>query len=828
MSERKTYFVDVILPLPVKNTFTYRVPFELNEQIQKGVRVVVPFGRAKHYSAIVSQVHEQIPEGYQAKYIDTILDDYPIVTQDQLKLWNWISKYYMSSIGEVMNVALPSNLKLASETKIALHPDFVSQGNISNHEHFETIIDALEVNEVLDIKEVSSLLKIKTVQPIIKKMMDQKIIISTEELNYKYTDKTASFVFLEEEYQDAEKLADLIDELNSKKAKAKQAEALLKFLSLSDADLLSMPIAKKDLEEAEISSSSINSLARNGIFKIEKLKIDRFQLQDDAEISDYPTLSEAQNKAYHEIDNAFKEDKITLLYGITGSGKTEIYIHLIQQAIEQGKQVLYLLPEIALTAQLIKRLKKYFGDLVGVYHSKFNQNERVEIWNHVLQNDPNQFRIIIGARSSVFLPFRDLGLIIVDEEHESSFKQYEPAPRYNARDMAIVLGQLFKASCLLGSATPSLESYYNAKTEKYALVKLKERYGTARLPLIYCADIQKERKQKSMTSHFSKLLIDAMSESLKEKKQIILFQNRRGYTPIWSCEVCNWAPKCINCDVSLTYHKHTNQLKCHYCGYTAAPMGSCKNCGSNRLNMLGFGTEKIEDELGVIFPNAVVKRMDLDSTRSKNSYEKIIEDFENHQTDILVGTQMVTKGLDFENVNLVGILDADLLLNRPDFRAFERSYQLMSQVAGRAGRKDTKGKVIIQTGQPDHWIIRKVIDSDYEDFYKDEIIERERFLYPPFYKLITLTFKNKDINSLDAGAAYVSNELKTVFGNRILGPEYALIKRINNFWIKQVTIKFEKNLSPQKVKEKIEEIIDQMYAQPIFKTNRVSIDVDPM
>lgn len=825
MSERKTFFADIILPLPVKKNFTYRVPFELNDLIQNGIRVIVPFGKSKFYSGIVAKVHEQIPE-YQAKYIETILDDSPIVTPYQIKLWSWMAEYYMTSIGDVMNAALPSNLKLASETRVTLHPDFDTSTTIEDS-RFVEIIDALEVKEELDLKEISAILNIKTIQPIIKKMIDNRILIAVEELNYKYADKTASFVFLEEEYQDIEKLAFLLDQLDQHKSKQKQVETLTFFLSLSNTYLLNMPVMKKDLEEKGASNSTINTLVKNGIFKIEKLKIDRFKTSQKDNKKEL-VLSTAQENAYTQIQEAFQENQITLLNGITGSGKTEIYIQLIKEAIAKGQQVLFLLPEIALTTQLIQRLEAYFGDLVGVYHSKFNQNERVDIWNHVLNNHPKRFRIILGARSAIFLPFQNLGLVIVDEEHETSYKQMNPAPRYNARDMAIVLGNLFKANCLLGSATPSMESYFNAENQKYKLVELNERYGNATLPEILCADVKTERKNGTMKSHFTTLLMDEIHKALENKSQVILFQNRRGYTPMWSCEICNWTPKCVNCDVSMTYHKTSNHLKCHHCGYVATPIGSCKNCGSNRLNMLGFGTEKIEDELSVFFPNATIKRMDLDSTRSKNAYQTIIEDFENKKIDILVGTQMLSKGLDFENVSLVGILDADQMLNRPDFRAFERSLQLMSQVAGRAGRKDKKGTVIIQTAQPDHWIINKVMENDFVGFYKNEIVERKNFMYPPFHKLITLTFKEKEEKKLVEGANYVGNELKKTFGNRILGPEFPLVKRINNLYLNQITIKIERELSPKKVKEKINEIIDSFYSQVSFKSIRISIDVDPI
>ena len=489
--------------------------------------------------------------------------------------------------------------------------------------------------------------------------------------------------------------------------------------------------------------------------------------------------------------------------------------------------MLFLLPEIALTTQLIQRLSTYFGDLVGVYHSKFNQNERVEIWNTVLNNNPNLFRIILGARSSIFLPFRDLGLIIVDEEHESSFKQYDPSPRYNARDAAIVLAHLHKAKVLLGSATPSIETFYNARQGKYGFVELTERYGNIQLPEINCADIKKERKQKSMQSHFSSFLIDEMREALGRKEQVILFQNRRGYTPLWSCEICNWTPKCKNCDVSLTYHKQSNVLKCHYCSYIIPPIGTCSACGSNRLKMIGFGTEKIEDDLSILFPDTKMQRLDLDTTRAKHAYEEVLTGFEDRKIDILIGTQMVSKGLDFDNVSLVGVMDADMMLNRPDFRAFERSYQLMSQVAGRAGRKSKRGKVIIQTGDPDHWVIQHVMYHDYVGFYTNEIKEREHFFYPPFFKMIEFTLKHKDEQLVDQAALAFSQQLREIFKERVIGPEFPLIRKIHNNYLKSVKLKIEREAPDKKVKERLNQLIDSFFSVPSYKSIRLVIDVDP-
>lgn len=823
MSERITLFADIIVPVPIRNVFTYRVPFEMNDLLAAGMRVIVPFGKGKLYTGIVAKIHEQAPTAYQAKYIEHLLDEYPIVTEKQYQFWKWISTYYMAPIGDVMNAALPSNFKLASETKIALHPDF-EIGTKQLSERQSQIVDALEIKEVMDLSEISQIVGIKTIQPIIKELIDAHVVISLEELSYKYVPKTAQFYWFQEEYQQEEKLNELIENLESQKSKEKQLLAVMAILQLGN---FTAPVLKKDLEEKGVSISALQTLIKNGILHSERLQLDRIKLKDNELISK-KELNPFQHQALIEIKTFFEKDDICLLHGVTGSGKTEVYVELIEEQLALGKQVLFLLPEIALTTQLIDRLTAYFGDKVGVYHSKFNQNERVEIWNHVLINHPERYRIVVGARSSVFLPFQDLGLVIVDEEHESSFKQYDPSPRYNARDAAIVLGKLFSAKILLGTATPALETYFNAKQGKFGLVELNKRHGDLMLPEIFCADLQKERKQKTMKSHFSSFLLENMQETLKKGEQIILFQNRRGYTPSWNCEVCDWTPKCKSCDVSLTYHKHTNTLKCHYCGYITPPVGTCNSCGSNRLRMIGFGTEKIDEEIKILFPNYTVARLDLDTTRSKNAYETIIKQFENREIDILIGTQMISKGLDFDYVSLVGILDADMLLNRPDFRAFERSYHLMSQVAGRAGRKFSRGKVIIQTGHPDHWVIRKVMEHDYAEFYRNELIERRNFFYPPFFKMIVLTLKHKDEQVLSMGANTLAFEMRNVFKERVLGPEFALIKRVNNYFQKQIILKVEREAPNQKVKDKLQELIDVFFIDSTHKSIRVVIDVDPL
>ncbi len=822
MSERVTYFVDVVLPLAVDRLFTYRVPFELNDFIQKGVRVVVPFGKTKYQTGIILNIHEQPPKDYQVKYVESVLDEKPIVVGKQIQFWSWLSEYYMSTLGEVMNAALPGNFKLGSETKIALHPDFDRDtADLSDEAYL--LVEALSVQETLDLIEVSTIIDKKNVHPFIKKLIDQRVVISVEELKWKYRPKFSTYLRLDDRYNNEDELRLLLDSLENSVQKVKQFESLMVFLRNKKKQ--AHHVSKADLLEDGATESSLKSLEKNGVLVFESLEISRLKEKGAGE-HEKKQLSAAQQKAYDEIKTVFNQKDVCLLHGVTGSGKTEIYVELIEEQLKLGKQVLFLLPEIALTTQLIDRLSAYFGDLVGVYHSKFNQNERVEIWNSVLNKDPKRFRVIVGARSAVFLPFSDLGLVIVDEEHESSFKQHDPAPRYHGRDAAIVLGMIHKTKTLLGSATPSMESYYNAQQEKFGLVELNERFGGVQLPEILIADLSEERKNKASHSVFSQFLIDEMQLALDKNEQIILFQNRRGYTPYWMCEICHWTPTCKSCDVTLTYHKTSNMLKCHYCGYGTPPVGTCGNCGSNRIKMIGFGTERIEDELSILLPKAKIGRLDLDSTRSKDGYAKVLDAFDRREIDVLVGTQMVTKGLDFDHVSLVGIVDADQILRFPDFRSFERGFQLMTQVAGRAGRKSKRGKVIIQTGQPDQWIIQQVINNDFKTMYTQELLERKNFNYPPFTKIIQLTLKHRDQNHLEGSSAILANSLKEVFGSRVIGPEYPLVKRIQNLYIKTIRLKMEREYSQKQIKEKIKTILDIYFADPMNKSVRVSVDVD--
>jgi primosomal protein N' (replication factor Y) len=722
-----------------------------------------------------------------------------------------------------MAAALPANFKLASETKVLIHPDF--DGVETSDAQEQLILETLAHREQVDLKELSEILGIKNIQVLIKRMIEKRLIITHEEINQRYTPKTKTFIRINPSHNEAT-LSSILEELNSRASSQNQMNALLRIMQLLPIHGIEQEyLEKKLLLSHEISPSTLASLEKKGIIMQEKLRIDRVgaAMEGNAE---FPVLSSNQDTALRGIEEAWENTDITLLHGVTGSGKTEIYIHLIQSYLDLGKQILLLIPEIALTTQLIHRLEKYFGKQIGVYHSKFNQNERVEIWNKVHANHPNEFRVIIGARSSIFLPFQDLGLVIVDEEHESSYKQHDPSPRYHGRDASIYLAKMFNAKVLLGSATPSLESFQNTLDHKYGYVRLDARFGDIKMPEILIANTQKETASKSMTSHFSSLLLEHMTKALGDKEQVILFQNRRGYTPYWSCEICGWIPKCDACDVSLTYHKHVNLLKCHYCGYTNSPMGSCGACGSHKLKMQGFGTEKIEDELEKVFPDAKIARMDLDTTRSKHAYSELITRFENREIDVLIGTQMLSKGLDFDNVSLVGILDADHLLNRPDFRAYERGFQLMTQVAGRAGRKNKRGKVVIQTKQPDHWVLQLVSSHDTLQFIKNELIERKNFNYPPFTKLIIITLKHADENLLNRASQDLAMHLKSALKERVLGPEFPIVKRIQNQYQKEIKIKYEKSLSDKKIKEHLMALLTNFYEMVSYKSIKVNIDVD--
>jgi len=818
-TDRKTLFVEVILPLAISKNYTYRVPFELNDAVAIGKRVVVQFGKSKLYTAVIAAITGHAPEKYEAKYLLDVLDDRPVVTGRQLQFWKWLAEYYMCNDGEVMNAALPSALKLASETKIALNKGF-EYDKAALHDKEFLIVEALDIQPELTVSDIAKLLGQKTVMPILKLLFEKNIINISEEVSDRYKPRKRTFITLNPIYHDQENLKELFAILE--KRAPKQADAVLAYIKLSRHQ---KTISKNELaEESGAGTASINSLIEKEIFIAKEKNVSRLYYEDE-DLFDTFELSVQQQDVLADIKQQFEQKDVLLLHGVTSSGKTQIYIRLIEEMLAQGKQVLYLLPEIALTTHIIERLRQYFGGNIGVYHSRFNDNERVEVWQKVLNNE---YKVILGARSSVFLPFADLGLIIVDEEHETSYKQFDPAPRYNARDAAIFLAGMHGAKVLLGSATPSFESYFNARTHKYGFAELTERYGGVELPVIEVVSIAEETKKKTIQSHFTSVLMLDIQQALANKEQVILFQNRRGYAPVLLCKICAYTPKCINCDVSLTYHKHTGKLHCHYCGYKEDTPSVCPACGSTHLEYRGFGTEKIEDELSLILPAARITRMDLDTTRSRNSLQNILNDLEEKKIDILVGTQMVAKGLDFADVTVIGIINADALLKFPDYRANERSYQMLAQVSGRAGRRGKQGKVVIQTYDPNHRVIKQVIENDYHGLYFTEMEERRSFHYPPFYRIINLDIKHKNPEIVNNQALYLANELRKNFGERVIGPESPLVSRIRNYYIRSIMLKFEKDgISINKVKATIREVITQFQTTKLSKGSVVQPDVDP-
>jgi primosomal protein N' (replication factor Y) len=817
-TERQTLFVNVVLPLAISKAYTYRVPQNLVNNIAIGKRVVVQFGRNRVYTAIIFSILDKAPSGYEAKYILDVLDEFPIVTNQQLALWEWMSAYYLCTLGEVMQAALPSALKLASETKVTLNAEAECDKSALTDKEF-LLLDALEIQPVLAISEIAKILDQKTVFPILRALFDKGLITISEELTEKYRVKTKTYVQLNSFYADAANIKALFDLLERA---PKQVDVLQAYLQLSKTQ---SKIAKSDLLEASDSSATtLQALVVKEIFTLVEEEVSRLSgVEADLE-ADF-TLSIPQQEALNQLKASLQEKEVCLVHGVTASGKTEMYIRLIEEYLAKGKQVLYLLPEIGLTTQVIQRLQKIFGTKIGVYHSKFNDNERAEIWQKVLNGD---YQVVLGARSAVFLPFANLGLVVVDEEHENSFKQFDPAPRYHARDSAIFLASLFKAKVVLGSATPSFESYYNAKIGKYGLITLFERYGGVQLPDIQVVSIPDETKRKTMQSHFTSALLAEIKGALARKEQIILFQNRRGYAPVLLCATCGYTPKCINCEVSLTYHKSSGKLHCHYCGYRQETVPVCPACGSTKIEHKGFGTEKVEDELSLIFPEARIARLDVDATRTKYGFQQLISDFEDKKIDILVGTQMVAKGLDFANVSTIGILNADSMLNFPDFRAFERSFQLLAQVSGRAGRRDIRGKVLVQAHDIHHRVLQQVIENDYEGLFQTELIERRNYKYPPLFRLIGLCIKHKDPVKLNQIAEYLAALLRQQFGDRVLGPEAPFVNRIRNYYLQDILLKVEKEgLSAQKVKTALQQILQSFEQEVLSKGCIIQVDVDP-
>ncbi|GAB2772636.1 replication restart helicase PriA [Salinimicrobium soli] len=814
------HFINVILPLPLENHFTYSISEPEAAFLKPGMRVAVPFGKSKVYTGIVSGVHQNAPDVYEAKPIEQILDKTPVVTTQQLKFWQWLASYYMCTEGEVLRAAIPSAFLLESETIVQLLKDAeVDEMALSDDEFL--LFEALQRQSAMKIAEIIQVLDKKTVLPVINSLVEKKVVVVNQEIYEQYKPKLERYIKLHQRYSEEAAMHELLDDLNRAPKQRQVIFTLFSHTARSSDPLKAKELAKK----SGASSGTIKSLIDKGVLEEYHLQIDRNQFEE-GDLDELVQLNEFQQKALEEIEDSFKTEDVCLLHGITSSGKTEIYVELIEKAISEGKQVLYLLPEIALTAQLIARLQNYFGEKVIVYHSKYSVNERVEVYQQVLQNS-EKARIVVGVRSSIFLPFHDLGLIVVDEEHESTFKQYDPAPRYNARDAAVVLGLMHKAKVLLGSATPALESYFNAEHSKYSLVNLNRRFGNVLLPEIEIVDIKDKHRKKRMTGHFSDRLLEEIRETLSNKEQVILFQNRRGFSPILECNTCGHSPQCPNCDVSLTYHSHNNQLRCHYCGYHIAMQNKCMACGSVELSTKGFGTEKVETELKALFPGNKIGRMDLDTTRGKHGYEKIINAFEQGEIDILVGTQMLTKGLDFRNVRLVGIMNADTLLNFPDFRAHERSFQLMLQVAGRAGRTEKRGKVLIQTYNPHHQIVQQVSTNSYEEMYKEQLEERRQYKYPPFYRLVRITLKGRDYSRVNEGAEWLATSLKNSFAENVLGPEFPPVARIRNEYYKNILLKIPQQQSLSKTKKVVSKILQSFKAIAPYRSVKVVVNVDP-
>lgn len=794
------------MPLPLYSTFTYSVP-ESMPQLGIGCRVLVPFGRKKYYTAIVTMIHNRKPEGYEVKEILSMLDDGPIVRHPQLKLWEWISKYYLCSEGDVYKAAVPSGLKVESETFVSADPDYEegAEGELSDRERI--ILDLAASRDRVQLSELANATGFKNTEAIVSRMIEKGAVFVAERMVNNYRPLTETCVALTLDHGDSDGLHRYFDLVARSK---KQESLLLAFLDLSHWLQKSEPVEvtkKSLLDRAQVSAAVLSGVIGKGILKTYKKEINRFANLNSAK-SDLPELSHEQERARREILDSFKTHAITLLHGVTSSGKTSIYMHLIDHALRLNKQVLYLVPEIALTTQLTQRLHRVFGERMLIYHSKFSDNERVDIWKKLLHG--NEPCVVIGVRSSVFLPFANLGLVIVDEEHDTSYKQQDPAPRYNGRNVAMILAQMHGAKTLLGSATPAIESYYNATNGKYGLVTLSTRYDDIKLPAVEIVDTKDARRRKEMNGTFSGRLIALCRESIKAGEQAILFQNRRGYAPMVSCRQCGWVPKCENCDVTLTYHKYQHTLSCHYCGFTLTLPDLCPACKQPAIEVIGYGTERIEDDIDSLFPDAGILRMDLDTTRNKNSYEKIIDDFSSRKADILVGTQMVTKGLDFDGVSTVGILNADSMINFPDFRSHERAFNMMEQVAGRAGRKSKQGRVIIQTSDPENPVIRFVRTHDYAGFYAEEIADRERFKYPPFTKIINIYMKHRDDGVLTEMSVRYSNMLRQVFAHRVLGPEAPMVARVQNLFIRQIVLKMEREASMPKVKNILRTIYENM------------------
>ncbi len=825
--ERTTLFADILLPVPIANLFTYRIPFELNELVGIGYRVIVQFGKRKILTGIIAGIHQHPPTVYQAKYIIDLLDDEPVMNEKQLKFYKWVAEYYMCTMGETLNVGMPSGLKLNSESKIQLNPEFDFVDPVYPFAEKELLIlHVLERDKVITYGEAAQILQIKSYLKIIKSLIAKDAILIFEEVKEKYSPKRETQVRLANHWLKKKYLEELMIELEKK---PKQLDVLLAFLNLvpvfNKMELNDQGITRKQLLDTGVSASSLKTLEKNRVLEIFKVIVPRFNLNNSIEPYSIK-LSEAQQSAKTEILQHFESKQTVLLHGITGSGKTEIYMDLIRDVLDQGEQVLYLLPEIALTTQIVMRLQKLFGNQMGVYHSKYSDNERLEVWKGLISG---RFSLIIGVRSSIFLPFDNLGLVIIDEEHEFSYKQYDPAPRYHARDAAQVLAMLHAAKVLMGTATPSFESFYQTQEGKYRLVQLNQRYGKSSLPKIIFADLTLERKQKIIKGDFTTILVEKITGALSRNEQIIIFQNRRGYAPYISCEECAWIPKCNNCAVSLTFHMYYNQLRCHYCGHHERLPVTCPACGSTKLKTMGFGTEKLEEDLKLLFPQARIQRMDLDTTRRKFSYQKIINDFEKGDIDILVGTQMVSKGLDFANVTLVGVFDVDRMLHFPDFRSYERTYQLSVQVSGRSGRSKKPGEVIIQSANLKQPVLHYIYKQDFMEFYNHEIEERYKFKYPPFYRLIRITLKHRESVTVNLAAENLTERIKKqLHKNLVLGPHEPMISKIRNLYLMEIILKIPRgDADLDRLKNVLLSTVNTMKQGKEYRQIFVVFDVDP-
>ena len=811
------YYVDVILPLPLKGTFTYELSQDEFNKLEIGFRVAVSFGKRKIYTGIVNELHNNKPESYETKPIEFIYDDKSLVSQNQIDFWNWLSRYYFVPIGDVMKAAVPSTFLLESDSLIIKKEIADDVANKMSDEEY-LIYDALDFQN-LKLNDISEILNKKNPYPIIQKMILNGYVELNYELKEKYRPKLLNVIFLESRLIDEINIKDSLDLL---KSTPKQKELLLSIISMIQSkDYLIIKDLKKTIK---FSDNTLKSLEKKGFITIKKIKIDRNHIRE-VNIDSSNLLTKLQKDVLSKLNKQLKEKDIILLHGVTSSGKTEIYIKLIEEYLKHGKQVLYLLPEISLTTQIIQKLRNHFANKISVYHSRYSLNERTEVWESIRNNKENS-QLVIGARSSVFLPFDDLGLIIVDEEHEVSYKQQEPSPRYNARDSAIYLSKIFKTKIILGSATPSIESTYNARNNKYGFVEIKERYGNIEMPFIHTIDMKSEPKHE-FSSIFSKKLVDEINKAVDKGKQVILFRNRRGYSPQWQCGSCGHNIMCDNCDVTLTYHLHSNTLRCHYCGFQLKAEIKCDSCGMQTMGYRGDGTQQIEEVVKEIFPNSNVSRMDWDTTRGKWAFDKIINSFADHEIDILIGTQMITKGLDFKNVGLVGVINTDHFLNFPDFRAHEKAFQVLTQVAGRSGRSGERGSVYLQTYQPDHPIIINVINNDFDKMYAKQLIEREDYKYPPFVRLIRITMKDKSFDKLNSSSDWINKAIRANFKGLVLGPVYPEISRIKNKYHKEFLVKLTDLKDLNTFRSKFQLIMKSFDSISKYRSVKVIVDVDP-